>query len=452
MVEGDANESLLLPEGSRLLHIGPPKTGTSAIQSAARAALPQLREHGVHYPNFGRGHGKAIASFLDIQNLTLTGSEVEPGATPDQALRAPSRAAWSALMADVAREPSRRVLISHEVTSQASDVQAKELIQELGYGVTHVVITLRPLAELLASRWSQNLKYGESRTLEDWLSDLFDELQETPVRLAGPLDHAGLVERWANAAGPENVTVVLVSKEDRGLATAAFESLLRLPGGTLAEAGTDGPLVNRSMSAPEAEAIRRINELSYDAETTSWPMYRHVMWRGGINRLLGSRSPDTTEPRVLLPAWAAERAVTAGTAHAAEIEGSGVRIVGDLKALSAKPGVPQAIPETSAESAADIAVQLMSGALDGASRYESGLLRRIRRTQARADLEVAKRRKVQRRVRRLRRRTIRDQVEAMPAAQRPRSAARSYTTRDLVRALGMRVKHKVRTGKSMKLK
>src|SRR5690625_2591069 len=206
------------------------------------------------------------------------------------------------------------------------------------------------------------------------------------------------------------------------------------------------------MSAPEAEAIRRINELSYDAETTSWPMYRHVMWRGGINRLLGSRSPDTTEPRVLLPAWAAERAVTAGTAHAAEIEGSGVRIVGDLKALSAKPGVPQAIPETSAESAADIPVQLMSGALDGASRYESGLLRRIRRTQARADLEVAKRRKVQRRVRRLRRRTIRDQVEAMPAAQRPRSAARSYTTRDLVRALGMRVKHKVRTGKSMKLK
>src|SRR5699024_12868867 len=80
-----------------IFHIHYPITECSTL--SLHDALPIW----VHYPNFGRGHGKAIASFLDIQNLTLTGSEVEPGATPDQALRAPSRAAWSALMADVAR-------------------------------------------------------------------------------------------------------------------------------------------------------------------------------------------------------------------------------------------------------------------------------------------------------------------------------------------------------------
>lgn len=406
----------------------------------------------MHYPNLGREHGRAIASFLGFEDLTIGGSEADMGATPNEAVRAPTSTAWSALMTDIATEPSRRIFISHEVTSQASDVQAKELIQELGYGMTHVVITLRPLAEVLVSRWSQNLKYGESRTFDDWLSELVDEACETPAPLAQQLDHSGLVERWASAAGPENVTVVLVSRENRGLATGAFEELLGLPSGTLTEADAHEPLVNRSMTLPEAETIRRINELSYDAETTSWPMYRHVMWRGGIRQLLGSRSPDATEPRVLLPPWAAERAVMAGAAHAAEIKDSEVRVVGDLKVLSATPAIAQTTPEMSAESFADIAVQLMTGALDGACRYEAGLLQRIRQAQARVERVEAKRRKAQRRVKRLRQRTIRDQVETIPAARRPRSAAQSYTTRDLARALGIRLKHKIRTGKSMKLK
>src|SRR5699024_6308034 len=173
--------------------------------------------------------------------------------------------------------------------SQASDLQEKEFIQELGYGTTHLVITLRPLTDVLVSLWTQNLKYGESRTFDDWSSGLFDEARETPAPLAQQLDHAELVERWASAAGPENVTVVLVSKEDRGLATDAFEALLGLPSGTLTDASTDAPLVNRSLTLPEAETIRRINELSYDAETTSWPMYRHVMWRGGTGGVLYGR-------------------------------------------------------------------------------------------------------------------------------------------------------------------
>jgi len=62
VTEAANRDELLLPEGSRLLHIGPPKTGTSAIQSAARVALPELYEYGVHYPNLGREHGKAIVA------------------------------------------------------------------------------------------------------------------------------------------------------------------------------------------------------------------------------------------------------------------------------------------------------------------------------------------------------------------------------------------------------
>ena len=41
--------ALLLPEGTRLLHIGPPKTGTTTVQAAFHAAAPRLTSQGVHY-------------------------------------------------------------------------------------------------------------------------------------------------------------------------------------------------------------------------------------------------------------------------------------------------------------------------------------------------------------------------------------------------------------------
>ena len=41
---------LLLPEDGLLLHVGPHKTGTTAVQSAFFAASSTLREHGVRYP------------------------------------------------------------------------------------------------------------------------------------------------------------------------------------------------------------------------------------------------------------------------------------------------------------------------------------------------------------------------------------------------------------------
>ena len=45
-----------LPEGSVLLHIGPHKTGTTAIQGALAAARAELAEHGVTYPGHAGAH------------------------------------------------------------------------------------------------------------------------------------------------------------------------------------------------------------------------------------------------------------------------------------------------------------------------------------------------------------------------------------------------------------
>ena len=42
-------DPLLLPEGCRLIHIGPHKTGTTALQWAMHVARDSLHEQGVHY-------------------------------------------------------------------------------------------------------------------------------------------------------------------------------------------------------------------------------------------------------------------------------------------------------------------------------------------------------------------------------------------------------------------
>jgi len=45
--------SLRLPEGARLLHIGPQKTGTTSLQAAMHARRDDLARHGVVYAGKG---------------------------------------------------------------------------------------------------------------------------------------------------------------------------------------------------------------------------------------------------------------------------------------------------------------------------------------------------------------------------------------------------------------
>jgi len=50
-----------IPENSVLLHVGLPKTGTTALQNAAANQRAALLEHGVRYP--GDRHNHSNASF-----------------------------------------------------------------------------------------------------------------------------------------------------------------------------------------------------------------------------------------------------------------------------------------------------------------------------------------------------------------------------------------------------
>jgi hypothetical protein len=66
---------LLLPDGSCLLHIGPHKTGSTAVQSAFHAARTRLADQGVVYPGRGRQPLLAVLSVTGQPGLL---GEVRP--------------------------------------------------------------------------------------------------------------------------------------------------------------------------------------------------------------------------------------------------------------------------------------------------------------------------------------------------------------------------------------
>ena len=119
-----------LPPGARLIHVGPPKTGTTAIQSAFVRVRDELPELGVHYA--GRGSRPRAAA------AALTGVGVS-------ARQRPSMAAWEALVQEVRDAGPLRVCISNEQFAAADDDAANRLVNDLGGNDAHVVMVVRPL-------------------------------------------------------------------------------------------------------------------------------------------------------------------------------------------------------------------------------------------------------------------------------------------------------------------
>jgi hypothetical protein len=54
----------VLPDHGILLHVGPHKTGTTAIQGALAVARPQLLAHGILYPGRRVEHNKQAAAAI----------------------------------------------------------------------------------------------------------------------------------------------------------------------------------------------------------------------------------------------------------------------------------------------------------------------------------------------------------------------------------------------------
>ena len=342
-----------LPERTRLFHVGIPKSGTTSLQMAASAGREELRRHGVLYPGSKLNQRDAVLGFME-RRWGWTSAGIPP------------RAAWDKVMAEIEADTERRVLFGHEFASEADLDTAKRFIDAIGER-RHVVVTLRSPGAILPSAWQQYVKAGVPIAFDDWLGAVIADPPDRSVTKGyhDRNDQAGVVERWAAAAGADRVTVVVLDKKRPELLFSAFEQLLALPAGTLSRQELGGFSSNRGLTVPEAELFLALNAIIRPHDVT-WDDFQRMIRNGAVRRLMDSRRADEEKPQ--LPAWAAKRAAELGAGYVEAITATGVQVVGDLSQLAEEvPARPHDDPPPT-HIPVELAAEAMAGLLSAATQ------------------------------------------------------------------------------------
>jgi hypothetical protein len=315
--EGAKPEAIsAIPVRGVLLHIGPPKTGTTAVQEASNAARSSMLEQGVRYG--GPGQQPSTAAFAVIGRKHASTGMV------------PSMYHWHQLRKEVVNAREQRVFVSSEFLAAATSDQAARIVRDLGGDRVQIAVTLRPLTKILASRWQQNVQEGTALPYSEWLTAVLrDPDSDFYKRFWLRQQHADLIDRWVNVVGPGRVTVLVADDENRNDLLRGIEQLLGLRAETLVPPVTS---LNRSLTAAEVESIRLFN-VAYRAAKLPVSLRYKLMSRGGAE-LLKRRTVEQGEPRIVTPAWAVEEARVIAQKMVTQIAASGVHIIGDLTKLT----------------------------------------------------------------------------------------------------------------------
>ena len=314
-----APAQVLLPEGTRLVHIGPHKTGTSALQGAFHLARGAASKQGVHYagPNRQPLHAaRQVAALTD----STAGARGE--------LRQ-----WARLVREIRSAAEPRILVSSEWFADAKEPGIRRIAHDLGPDQTHIVVTLRPLVRILASQWQQHAQAGHPAGFEPWLRTVFTEPESTMGRVFWHRHrHDRLVERWAGVVGLDRITVVVADDHDRDFLLRAFEGLTGLRTGTLSALDDHQ---NRSLTVAEIELVRRLHGALARAGID--PATRLKLMLFGAALRLRLRVPGPLEPRIEAPAWAVEDSTAIAQEIVRNLGQCGVRVIGNLSSLAAAP-------------------------------------------------------------------------------------------------------------------
>lgn len=331
-----------LPEGSRLVHIGPHKTGSTAIQVAFHEAREACAHHGVHYAGEGVRPRKAGWSI---------GLRGRPSGT-----QPPSEEHWQRLVAEVADAPGVRVCISNEDFGRADGPQRHRIVTELGGDRVHVVAAVRRLDRYLPSQWQERVKAGEDRPWEEWLRVVLDRDDEQynwdRLNVWRAHDTGELIGNWLEEVPADRFHLLVADESDRRAMPDAFEDLLGLPRETLTLFADRS---NRSLSWSEAELVRGVNAVLRGRGWT--PVERRLLQRSSVVSALVSGAGQSEGPRVPpFPDWALSRVRDISAERVAAIRDAGVHVIGDPERMlvpeDVVPGDPDLLPTVSPTTAA----------------------------------------------------------------------------------------------------
>ena len=315
--------SVPVPEGTRLVHIGPHKTGTTAVQNALWNARSSLRERGVHLAGRSRHPSNAVRAVAE-----------QP--SPYDADKPPSMRHWRDLVGEIRRASEPRVVVSSEFFAWAGPGQIERIARDLDPERLRVVVTLRPLLRVMPSMWQQNIQQGRTVPFETWLREVLAD----PSRPFWTLErHDALIERWVAVLGVERVTGIVVDDADHGVVMHAFEDLLGLARGTLV---AERDRMNRSLTMAEAEAVRAFN-VAFKARGLPRDLHARTM-RFGAAQLMKRRVPPPEEGPVTVPGWARPDVARIQREIVDGVRASGIAVIGELELLEDAGQAPASDP------------------------------------------------------------------------------------------------------------
>lgn len=358
----------LLPENAVLLHIGPFKTGSTALQAALFAAKPELGRYGVAYPGVWR---------------RIVGAGYAALGTAPRGRELPPISVWENFAAQVRKRDQLRVCVSTEDFSNVTYADRfPKIIADLGADRVQIVTVARAFHRLLPSSWQQTVKEHGTQSYEEWLHEVLDQGASGPARdyFWNIHDIERTAAAWLPLVGQDRFRVVVADDNDPRYLLTIFEQLLGLPGGLLELTEAK----NASLTESGAELLRLLND-HFDKEGWSDELYFTLIQSGLI---YGLQAASATQDQRLrnLPPWALARARELTEHRIRVLQNLGEAVIGDLDRLRA-PDDYVAAAEESAESVISI-----DSMVSGLVRLLSSAVRReerLRQVAGKASAEPA---------------------------------------------------------------
>jgi hypothetical protein len=316
----------------RVIHIGAPKCGSTALQEAFHANRVALRAEGVHY--------------IGQQVHWINAAKAAVGVADRITREVPNRSEWQKLLAEVARVSDGTALISSEWFAGAPDERVRAITADLDPSRLQAVLVIRPLTSTLPSAWQQSLKLGQREGFTQWLEAILRHPDEPRgQRVWGKHRYDQIVQRWGAALGADRLTVIVADENDPAFIFTAFGELLGLSKRALA---ASTKRTNPSLSAFEADTLAELNRLYFENGGTL------TQYRGEVLRTfdgyVNSVRRGTVE-KSAIPAQHLEEVRQLNREIAAGIQASGCRVIGDLSRF-AEAGTRNATESATTETAA----------------------------------------------------------------------------------------------------
>jgi hypothetical protein len=359
-----------LLEGSLLLHIGPQKTGSTAIQMSMHENRPALAAQGVLYP--GKEMRPREAGWAILGGGSAIGRP------------APKLKRWTELLDEIAANTLPRVCVSNEDFGRADDAAVSRILEGLGTENTHLVFVARRLDKLLPSHYQERVKARMTLSYDEFLHHVLDtpDIDWEATVTWEPHDIDLTLGRWAKHLPADRMTVILSDEADRQLIPSTFEALLGLTPGTLKPPTVNS---NTSLTYTQTEAVRRLNRLSREQDWTQQQYWRII--QAGVVKALRQAGGDDG-PRITgLPAWAFPLVADRAEAQVAAIAASGAQVIGDPANLLLRGNVePAELPASIETIPLDLLADLVAGAVDGAgSLHRREMRAAVRRAEKSGD-------------------------------------------------------------------